>query len=136
MGATDRSSQTHRALLFAAVLLTACATRGVRQAPQSASIRADRNVLTESQIAHSQATTAYEAIERLQPMFLLSKIDLEGRAARQVYLNGVALGGLDELRAIPASSLREIRFVRSIDAPAFGTAQFGGMILLVSKAGR
>jgi hypothetical protein len=40
------------------------------------------------------------------------------------------MGGLNELRTIPASSVREIRFVRSIDA---ATTHLGGGIFVVSK---
>ena len=103
-------AQTQRALLGGLVLLAGCVSGGTQQSRQFESARVDRNVLTEAQIAYSHATTAYEAVERLQPMFLLSQVDLGGLATRRVYLNGIALGGLSELRAIPASSLREIRF--------------------------
>jgi hypothetical protein len=102
----------------------------------STSDAADREVVTEVEIANSHSTTAYEAIERLRPRFLLSQVDLGPTAARQVYLNRIALGGVNELRAILASSVREIRFVRSIDSPAFGTGHSGAVILVVSKQGR
>jgi hypothetical protein len=89
--------------------------------------------MTAADIADSHATTAYEAIERSRPRFLLTNVDRGPTVPRLVFLNGVVLGGgLDELRSIPASSVREIRFVRSIDA---ATAHFGGGILVFSKPG-
>jgi hypothetical protein len=90
--------------------------------------------MTDDEIAESQATTAYQAIERLRPRFLLTQIDLGPTLPRLVFLNGVVLaGGVDELRAIPASEIREIRFVRAIDA---ATEHFGGGIFVVSKVGQ
>jgi hypothetical protein len=90
--------------------------------------------MTEAEISATHASTTFEAIERSHPRFLLTNVDRSPTVARLVYLNGVVLGGgVDELRAIPASSVREIRFVRSIDAP---TAHLGGGILVFSKVGR
>jgi hypothetical protein len=94
----------------------------------------DRDVMSEADISATHASTAYEAIERSRPRFLISNVDRGPTVPRLVYLNGVVLaGGVDELRAIPASSLREIRFVRSVDA---ATAHFGAGILAFSKVGR
>jgi hypothetical protein len=51
-------------------------------------------------------------------------------------LNGVRLGGLNELRLIPAKEVKEIRFVRAIDGGAYGVGRSGGAILIISKSGR
>jgi hypothetical protein len=91
--------------------------------------------MTESEIVESQATTAYDAIARRHPLFLVSKVDLAPTAEREVYLNGMRLGGVNELRLIPAKEIKEIRFVRAIDG-AFGVGRSGGAILVISKAGR
>jgi hypothetical protein len=90
--------------------------------------------MTAGEIAQSQATTAYQAIERLRPRFLLTQVDLGPTLPRLVFLNGMVLGGgVDELRSIAASDVKEIRFVRAIDA---ATEHFGGGIFVVSKMGR
>jgi hypothetical protein len=118
----------------AVVVVTACAPqRGPETgaAPSSA-----LGVMTEAEIAESRATTAYDAIERKHPMFLISKVDLAPTAEREVYLNGMRLGGVSELRSIPAKEVKEIRFVRAIDGAAFGVGRSGGAILVISKAGR
>ncbi|HEV7388292.1 MAG TPA: hypothetical protein VGN73_06760 [Gemmatimonadaceae bacterium] len=94
------------------------------------------NVLGEAEIASSRATTAYQALERVRPMYLVSKVDLAPTEERMVYLNGVRLGGVNELRLIAASEVKEIRFVRAIDATAYGVGRSGGAILVISKAGR
>jgi hypothetical protein len=136
MRATTRIARTQQVLVFGLVLLAACVSAGTHELRTSPSAGVDREVVTEAEIADSHAITAYQAIERLRPRFLITTVDLSPATARQVYLNGVALGGVNELRTIPASSIREIRFVRSTDAPVFGIGPSGGAILVVSKAGR
>jgi len=92
--------------------------------------------MTEAEIADSHATTAYDAVDRKHPLFLMSKVDLAPAAEREVYLNGVRLGGISELRLIPARDVKEIRFVRAIDGGAYGVGRSGGAILVISKSGR
>jgi hypothetical protein len=119
-------------LLGAIALVTACVKSG--QPSLGPSVAAD--VITAAEIADSHASTAYEAIELSRPRFLISKIDVAPLAEREVYLDGMRLGGIGELHGIPASSVREIRLVRSIDAAASGVGRHGGVILVISKAGR
>ena len=69
-------------------------------------------------------------------MYLLSNVDLSPTAPREVWLNGVRIGGINELRLIPAKEIKEIRFVRAIDRAAFGVGRSGGAILVISKSGR
>jgi hypothetical protein len=92
--------------------------------------------MTEAEIASSHASTAYEAIQLSRPRFLMSGIDVAPLAEREVYLNGTRLGGIGELRGIPASYVREIRFVRAVDAAAYGIGRPGGAIFVISKTGR
>lgn len=127
-------SPAHLAICCAIAAITACASqRGpdTAAAPSSA-----LGVMTQAEIFESQATTAYDAIARKRPMFLVSKVDLAPNAEREVYLNGVRLGGLNELRLIPAKEVKEIRFVRAIDGGAYGVGRSGGAILIISKSGR
>ncbi len=122
-------------LLGGMALLTACVNSGQPSlGPRPLSSAAD--VITEAEIAGSHARTAYEAIQLSHPLFLMSKIDVAPLAEREVYLNGMRLGGIGELHGIPASSVREIRFVRALDAAASGIGRPGGAILVISKAGR
>jgi hypothetical protein len=114
-------------------------------------------VMTEAEIADSQANTAYEAIQLSHPLYLRSRIELapltnrevdhyqrwtrvepawRNRRFPEVYLNGLPLSGIAELRGIPASSVREIRFVRADDAGAFGIGRPGGVILVTTKTWR
>src|ERR1700680_5047967 len=102
-------------LVAASLSLTACASAGSysSQHGQSSLIRA--NVLTATDISASGATTAYEALQRLRPVFLVSKVDLAPLSERKVYLNGIPLGGIGELRLIPANAVQEIRFVHATE---------------------
>ena len=113
-------------------------------------------IMTEAEIADSHANTAYEAIQLSHPLYLMSSIDVapltqralcydakrtreetdwKNRRFPDVYLNGICLGGIRELRGIPASSVREIRFVRAVDSGAVGVGP-GGMILVITKSRR
>lgn len=113
-------------------------------------------IMTEGEVADTHANTAYEAIQLSHPLYLMSSVnvapltqrapcydarrtreetDWKNRRFPDVYLNGVCLGGIRELRAIPASSIQEIRFVRAVDSGAFGIGP-GGMILVITKARR
>jgi len=122
------------ALFYSMAVLTACAAQGrhdLAAAPSSA-----LDVISEADIASSHGTTAYEVVERARPMYLISRVDLAPTAEREVYLNGIRLGGLGELRHIPAKEVKEIRFVRAIDGAAYGVGRSGGAILVISKSGR
>jgi hypothetical protein len=121
-------------LFYGMALLTGCASQSRRDftaVPPTA-----LGVITQGEIANSHGTTAYAVVERVHPMYLTSRLDLAPTAEREVYLNGVRLGGISELRGIPANSVKEIRFVRAIDGGAFGVGRSAGAILVISKAGR
>jgi hypothetical protein len=134
MRVVTRIARAPQTLVFGLILLAACVSAGPQKLRTSPSSAVDRDVMTAAEIAESQATTAYQAIERLRPRFLLSRVDLGPTLPRLVFLNGMVLGGgVEELRAIAASDVREIRFVRAIDA---ANEHFGGGIFVVSKVGR
>ena len=122
------------ALFCSIAVLAACASQPVgRELDLAAS--PTLNVMTQADIANSHATTAYQAVQLLRPMYLLSGVDLAPTEQREVYLNGVPLGGVDELRLIPASEVQEIRFVRAIDGGTYGLTGTSGGILVISRVG-
>ena len=134
MRVVTRIGRAQQTLVLGLIMLAACVSAGTQELRKSPSGSVDRDVMTADEIDESQATTAYQAIERLRPRFLLTRVDLGPTLPRLVFLNGMVLsGGVDELRAIAASDVREIRFVRAIDA---ATEHFGGGIFVVSKVGR
>ena len=123
-------------LLGGLALVTACVNSGQPSLGPRPLSGPARDVITEAEIAGTHASTAYQAIELSRPRLLISKIDVAPLAEREVYLDGMRLGGIGELRGIPASSVREIRLVRALDAAASGMSRPGGAILVISKAGR
>lgn len=122
-------------LSYSMALMTACAVQNRAELGLASSAGA-LSAISEEDVLNSRATTAYEVVERLKPMYLDSKLDLAPTAEREVYLNGVRLGGVKELRWIPAREVKEIRFVRAIDGGAYGVGRSGGAILVISKSGR
>lgn len=133
---TSRRAATLAFLLGELALLAACANSGQPVIAPRPLSSAAAGVMTEVEIASSHANTAYEAIQLSHPLFLMSRIDLAPLSEREVYLDGTRLGGIRELRGIPARSVREIRFVHALDAGAPGFVHPGGAILVISKAGR
>jgi hypothetical protein len=126
---------SHRLVLFYSIaVLTACAANGPRESTRAPSTALD--VIMEGDIASSKGSNAYEVVERIRPMYLVSRLDLAPTEQRQVYLNGIKLGGVGELRWIPAKDVQQIRFVRAIDGGAYGVGRSGGAILVISKGGR
>jgi hypothetical protein len=128
-------SRIHLLALLGGVALTACVNvrePSTRPGPLS---NASSVGILQDEIARSHAATVYDAIQLTRPVFLVSQSDLAPLAERQVYLDGMLLGGIDELRRIPASSVREIRFVRTLDVGS-GMGHRGGAILVITKVGR
>ena len=132
---TPRCPARRAILLGGMVLLAACvnsSSPSTRPKPLSS---ATTGFMTQDEIVRSHASNAYEAIQLVRPVFLVSRADLAPLAEREVYLDGMLLGGINELRRIPASSVREIRFVRALDVGS-GMGRLGGAILVITKVGR
>lgn len=114
---------------------TACASgsTGEARVPQP-----DRNVLTTSEIALSSGTTAHDVISQLRPQFLrargLSTLALPVPATAVVYVDNMALGGIEALRNIDAQTLLRIEYMNAADATTrFGTDHTAGAILIFTK---
>ncbi|HJQ10293.1 MAG TPA: hypothetical protein VJ840_04610 [Gemmatimonadaceae bacterium] len=114
------------------VLLSCTPPSGARLTPT----RSFRS-FSERQIADVSPVTAYDAVLRLRPIALNPA---GGKAfAPTVYLNGLRMGGVDQLMQIPAMDLTSIEFLSPIEAAArFGPmyGYGGGAILLTMRVGR
>ena len=120
-------------LLPLALALAACATT-------SGAPTGSRNVITEAELTQAvDARTAFDAIQKLRPAFLR-----RGRVNQQddtmsfpiVYLDGMRLGGVDELRRIRTFDLTRIEYLSASDATLrYGTGHTGGALLLTSRVG-
>jgi hypothetical protein len=115
------------------VLLSSCAPAGSRLSliPQTSFTQ-----FTESQIQAVSPTTAYDAVLRLRPLALSPAGGREFWPT--VYLDGLRMGGSEELNRIAAIDIVRIQFLSPIEAAArFGpTGRNGGAILLTTRGGR
>ena len=96
------------------------------------------NVITAEQIEASQSVTAYEAIQKLQPNFLVARgpTSLSGTSSAfpNVWLDDVPYGPLATLKDIPAQNVALIRMYRAWEATyKFGTGNMGGVIEVFTK---
>lgn len=96
------------------------------------------SVLSASEIGATTDVTAYEVVQHLRPQFLAQRRGItpgdpyDGRAV--VYLDGIRLGGIDELRSLAASMVGEVRYLSPVAAGGrFGRYHPGGVIAIESR---
>jgi hypothetical protein len=100
--------------LIAVAAAFGCASASAKSGPHKAA-----NLITADEIAGTNTTTAYEAVEKLRPAFLhshgtdLSRTD-SGLA--DVYVGVARYGDVNSLRNIPAMEVLEIRFYKGAEA--------------------
>jgi hypothetical protein len=114
--------------LIALASLIGCASAG-----SGAASRRDPNLITAEDIAGIPVTNAYEAIERLRPLFLRNRgktsINTPNTQFPTVYVDGVRYGDLNSLRAILAMHVLDIRSYNGAEAGArFGLQNTAGVI--------
>lgn len=131
------------AAIALATLLPACATHAPREEgyPVRPRViaRAGSDPITAAELRGLEALSAYEAIARLRANFLRSRGPTtlgraDGGAWPIVFIDGMRLGPIGELRSIPASDLREVRLLNGAEAQfRFGTGYPAGVILLSTR---
>jgi len=128
--------RTRLAMFFLLTIIAgACTTSsGGSRAP-----RRDRNLLTLEELAPVDAFTAWDAVQRLRPMWLRpggirNSANPAGHYP-QVFVDGSPYGSLDSLRRFRVSDIEEIRYVNATDATIRYGGQFqGGVILIVMRS--
>jgi hypothetical protein len=74
----------------------------------------DRSLITEEELSQTTATSLFEAIGRLRPLWLISggprSIALETEIA--VIVDGAYFGSVDSLRGVPLQGVYEVRHIR------------------------
>jgi len=98
----------------------------------------DRNVVEAAELAATGAPDLYTALRQVRPEFLqargVSSIHDATADLPVVYLDGVAIGGPDELGRISTVDVREVRRLSAQEALArTGTNKPGGAILVFMK---
>jgi hypothetical protein len=126
----------------AAALLTlgACASGGASGKTRTS--RHSRNVITSEELATAtDVTNAYDAVLHLRPQFLQSRGNTSmneesspgGQPLPIVFLDGQRFGGVETLRNIPLSNVKEIHFISAADATTrWGTGYANGVIEVIS----
>ena len=118
--------------LLAVLVLVAC----TRQTARTGS--ADRDTITEEEIAGTSAITAYEVVQKLRGNFLSNrgKTTILGRSSPTpvVYVDGVRYGEIASLRNISATTVQSIRLFRAWEAQQrYGNNVMGGVIEVTTK---
>lgn len=103
-------------------------------------VRSSSDILAAAEIARAPGGggSAYDVVLRLRPQFLTARavtFSPDPYAGRPVvYLDGIRLGGIEELRTISASMVGEIRFLSAVaGSAAFGRYHPGGVIAIRSR---
>ena len=99
----------------------------------------NRLLITEEEIAATNATTAYDVIARLRPEYLRNRgatsLLLPSRSQPVVFMKEQDYGSIEALRQVRSSDLSEIRFYPGPDAVTkFGSQYSAGVIQLVPRS--
>jgi len=99
---------------------------------------ASRYLVTQQELAGMGDRSAYDALEQIRPAFLRSRdIRTTSKAEAMpvdVFVDGGRTEGLDALKNIRVSTVKEIRFYEPQDANTrFGTGHNGGVIAVTLK---
>ena len=118
--------------LLATVAVLACASAGSSGAPR------DRNIVTWEEIAAAHVTNAYEAIERLRPLWLRShgptSINTPGTQFATVYVDGQRYGELTTLHNLNSEQIAVIHYYSGAEGSTrFGLSNVGGVIEVKMK---
>jgi len=114
---------------------------GARPAPDPRRRRLgvrNSSVLTQEEFANTTAIDAYALIQEFRPNWLHTRgvVSIMDPTAGDidVYLNGVANGGVSRLREITVDSVRELRFLNAGEAQMrYGLGHAGGVIEVWTK---
>ena len=104
-------------------------TRPERPSPRS------RNLITREELTESAASDAYQAVQRLRPIWLhRTAASLGGPADVLIYVDGQRFGASAALSRISINSIKEIRFHSPSDATQrWGTDHSGGVIEVITR---
>lgn len=130
-----------RNALFAAsiVVLAACGGGGTGTASQPNTaprpVRGSADIITETEINAGQYQNALEVVQNLRPGMMRSRgSTAQGPVPVVLFVDDVRLGDLSGMANIPASRVKEIRYINARDATTrYGTDVGSGVILVTTK---
>ena len=125
--------------LVLAVLATACRTKpgtDVAAAATSATTSRSYDFITRDELvdASLMGTTAYLAIQRLRPSYLIDKTAGAARTLHplSVSVNGGQLSALNTLNSLPTQTIAEIRYLDIGNAAQMFHNRASGPVILVT----
>lgn len=129
-----------------ALMLLGCGGGGSGTAAQPETVaptvrRGSSNVIAEAEISSAAYQNALEIVQNLRPQMLIPRgagSDASGVSAASIpiiiYMDDVRLGEPSSLVNIPATRVKEIRFLNARDATTrYGTGHSSGVILVTTK---
>lgn len=120
----------YRLTTLAFLLVMAGCAAGSGGSPESSSSRGSRNYIPNEEIRDLEPMSAYEAVRRLRPHWLITRTPGDV----QVHVDETRFGEALSLQRIPADQVREMRFMSASDATTrFGTGYPNGVILVVTR---
>jgi hypothetical protein len=131
-------------LISAALLGAGCASGGSAASTAAAAsagrgpTSASRYLVTEGDLVTFGDRSAFEALQQLRPSFLHSRDTQTSSnpipAPVDVFIDGGRTEGVDALKNLRASTVKEMRFYEPQDANTkFGTGHNGGVIAVILK---
>ena len=123
------------------LLLTAClaTTPGSDRVRGEHRVTGPRDPITEAEIARSNAADAYDVVRSLRGSMLATRgittmWKADGGAYPVVFVDGMYVGPLSELRSIPARSIHEVLFLGAAEAHfRYGSGYTAGVIDVTTK---
>ena len=108
------------------------------QGVTASAVRADRNVVTRSEIRPTETRSAYDVVARLRPHWLVGHgPSVHGQSYQEgprVLMGEVWLGTAASLRDIAAETIEELRYLDAIEATTrFGTGHTTGVIVVTLR---
>jgi hypothetical protein len=94
---------------------TGCATAGSEEGTAPSS---DSRLITQEDLSAISVSDAYQAVERLRPLWLLAgtPMSVNQRTEVVVLQDGSYFGDVQSLRQIPAGGIREMRYMTGSEA--------------------
>lgn len=149
------TGKSTRKWLLAITVLALSAALGACASAGTGGSGADREVLTEGDLAPYTMQNAYQVVQRLRGFWLNARTTVGGWTAAatsddpptraigqgegevQVYIDGVQMSdGVEALKTISVREIREIRHMDARDATMqYGTNHGSGAILVSTKSG-
>lgn len=130
-----RSRVVLAALTGITLLLAGCVMSGTRTTSSGA-----QNSITRAQMFEVNASTVYDAVQKLRPGWLSSRgpvsVTDSSPTVATVYMSGSEVGDIEFLRTLRPDNVEEVRYYEAGEAGArFGMGHPRGVIEVVPRGG-